>query len=238
MTLAHLDPDSGVSGDMLLGALLDAGLPLDELQEALDALGLPGLRVTATQELRAGTQATAAHVTAPPQSSQRHLTQILALIEESGLPPAVTSGAARTFTRLAEAEARVHHVPITEVHFHEVGAADALADVVGTVFGLHRLGVDRLTVGPVNVGSGTVRCAHGTLGVPAPATRELLAPWITFSAGPERELTTPTGAALATSLGTQVPCRPPMTVERVGIGAGGADPAGWPNVLRLTLGRP
>lgn len=235
MTLAFLDPFSGVSGDMFLGALLDAGLPPAELQDALDTLGLPGLRVTATGTRRAGLAGTWARVTCPADEPHRSLERVQALIAGTGLPPEVTEPAVRVFTRLAEAEARVHRVPLQDVHFHEVGAADALADVVGTAFGLHRLGIHELVVGPVNVGSGTARCAHGLLPVPAPATVELLAGWRCFSAGPALELTTPTGAALVTTLGRQVPTLPPMNVGRIGYGAGSADPPERPNLLRIVL---
>ena len=124
------------------------------------------------------------------------------------------------------------------MHFHEVGAADAIADVVGAVFGLRCLAVDALLVGPVNVGSGHVRCAHGLLPVPAPATAALLREWSTYAAGPRRELTTPTGAALVTTLARQAEALPEMHQKVTGCGAGGSDPRGWPNALRLTVGEP
>jgi uncharacterized protein (DUF111 family) len=148
----------------------------------------------------------------------------------------VKARAAAVFERLAVAEARVHSVAVDEVHFHEVGAADALADVVGSVAGLQLLGIEALLVGSINVGSGHVRCAHGVLSVPAPATLELLKGWTCHVAGPRRELTTPTGAALVTTIGIQVGGIPMMRRGTSGYGAGSSDPRGWPNVLRLVTG--
>ncbi|MHB0981331.1 MAG: nickel pincer cofactor biosynthesis protein LarC [Thermoleophilia bacterium] len=236
MSLAFLDPFSGVSGDMFLGALVDAGLPLSTLQEVLDTLGVGGLRVTSDGVLRSGIGAIKVEVECPPQHEHRHLSHLVSLIEASDLPDEVKGRAVAVFLRLADAEAAIHRIDPHRVHFHEVGAADAIADVVGTVFGLHHLGIDELLVGSVNLGSGMVQCAHGLLPVPAPATLSLLHGWTCRSAGPARELTTPTGAALVTTLGRQVTSFPTMTVGRVGYGAGGADPHGWPNLLRLTIG--
>ncbi len=238
MTIAYIDPFSGVSGDMLLGALLDNGLPLDELQAALDTLGVEGLRLGSVAERRSGIGATRATVDYPPQHEHRHLKHIVSLIEAASLPDAVKGRAVDVFLRLAEAEAEIHRIDPQRVHFHEVGAADAIADVVGTVFGFHYLGIEEILVGPVNVGAGLVHCEHGLLPVPAPAALALLTGWVCRSAGPTRELTTPTGAALVTTLGRQVESFPALRVKQVGYGAGGADPPGWPNVLRVVLGEP
>jgi uncharacterized protein (TIGR00299 family) protein len=238
MTLAFLDPYSGVSGDMLLGALVDSGLGVDALQQALTSLGVEGLRVTSNVVLRSGIGATKVEVEHPPQHEHRHLGHIVSLIEDSDLAGEVKERAVAVFLRLAEAEAAIHRIDVHQVHFHEAGAADAIADVVGTVFGLEQLGIDELLVGTVNVGAGMVHCAHGLLPVPAPATLSLLQGWDCCSAGPARELTTPTGAALVTTLGRHVPSLPAMTVGRVGYGAGGADPEGWPNLLRVVIGAP
>lgn len=236
MTTAYVDTFSGVSGDMLLGALVDAGLPLEELQSALDTLGIQGLRLSSTAERRSGIGATRVMVDYPPQHEHRHLKHIVSLIEAGSLPEDVKGRAVDVFLRLAEAEAQIHRIDPQRVHFHEVGAADAIADVVGTVFGFHRLGIEEILVGPVNVGSGLVQCEHGLLPVPAPATLALLTDWACHSAGPTRELTTPTGAALVTTLGRQVESFPAMSVKRTGYGAGGADTPGWPNVLRVVIG--
>lgn len=236
MTTAYVDTFSGVSGDMLLGALVDVGLPLEELQGALDTLGVQGLRLISTAERRSSIGATRVMVNYPPQHEHRHLKHIVSLIEAGGLAEEVKGRAVDVFLRLAEAEAQIHRIDPQRVHFHEVGAADAIADVVGTVFGFHHLGIEEILVGPVNVGAGLVRCEHGLLPAPAPATLALLAGWVCHSAGPVRELTTPTGAALLTTLGRQVESFPALRVRRVGYGAGGADTPGWPNVLRVVLG--
>jgi len=234
--VAFLDAFSGVSGDLFLGALVDAGIPVEDLQSSVDRLGIEGLRLTATRTSRSGIGATKVDVTYPVQHEHRHLRHIVTIIEPSSLPDAVKSGAIAVFLRLAEVEAAVHGVEVEQVHFHEVGAADAIADIVGSVAGVRRLGVDALLVGSINVGSGQVRCAHGLLPVPAPATLGLLNGWRCHAAGPARELTTPTGAALVTTLGRQVDAMPDLRVDLSGYGAGGSDPPGWSNVLRLIVG--
>ncbi|MBN2205241.1 MAG: LarC family nickel insertion protein [Thermoleophilia bacterium] len=236
MRVAYLDPCSGVSGDLLLGALVDVGVSVAVLQAAVDTLGVEGLRLSAATVLRHGVTATKVDVSYPDQHEHRRLSDIAAMIEAGGLPDGVRRRAIAVFTRLAEAEAAVHEVAVDEVRFHEVGAADALADVVGAVAGLDALAVARLLVGPVNLGSGRVTCAHGTLPVPAPATAGLLEGWSCYVAGPRRELTTPTGAALVTTLGDQVAVMPALRVERAGHGAADGDPPGWANVLRLVIG--
>lgn len=236
MRIGYLDPSSGVSGDLFLGALIDAGVPLAELQCLIDGLGIEGLALNSRVTRRNGVRAVKVDVTYPHQHVHRHLADILDIIESSPAPKPVKEDATRVFLRLAEVEAAVHGTAAEEVHFHEVGAADAIADVVGSVAGLHWLAVEELQVGPVNVGSGRVTCAHGVLPVPAPATYGLLTGWSCHAAGPARELTTPTGAALITTLGTQVDTVPALHVRAVGIGAGGSDPEGWSNVLRLVVG--
>lgn len=236
MTAAYVDAASGVSGDMFLGALVDAGVDPGVLQRAVDRLGVDGLRLTAVTTRRNGVAATKVDVTYPVQDEVRGLREVLAIIVASGLAPDVAAAATSVFRRLAAAEAVVHGVSVDEVHFHEVGAADALADVVGTAAGLHELGVTRLFVGSVNVGSGTVACEHGVLPVPAPATARLLEGWRTHVAGPARELTTPTGAALLTALGRQVAAPPRLRGLTRGRGAGRSDPPGWANLLRLVVG--
>jgi pyridinium-3,5-bisthiocarboxylic acid mononucleotide nickel chelatase len=234
--VAYLDPFSGVSGDLLLGALVDVGVPLEALQAAVDTLGVEALTLAAHQVRRNGIAATKVEVSFPPQHEHRRLREIVVMIGSSGLPPETIRQAVAVFTRLAEIEAAVHRVTPDEVHFHEVGAADALADVVGAVTGIRLLNVDDLLVGPVNVGSGRVKCAHGELPVPAPATLGLLEGWTCYTAGPRRELTTPTGAALVTTLGRQLETMPALRVEAAGYGAADSDPPGWPNVLRLIVG--
>lgn len=154
MTTAYVDAFSGVSGDMLLGALVDDGLSLEELQAALDTLGVQGLRLSSTAERRSGIGATRVIVDYPRQHEHRHLKHIVSLIEAGSLPEEVKGRAVDVFLRLAEAEAEIHRIDPQRVHFHEVGAADAIADVGGTVFGFHHLGIDEILVGPVNVGAG------------------------------------------------------------------------------------
>ncbi len=236
MRVAYLDAASGISGDLCLGALVAVGVPIEALQDAVTRLGVDGLRIAATRTTRGGVAATKVSVTYPVQREPRHLTRIVALISESSLADSVKAKATAVFERLAEAEAVVHGVGIDEVHFHEVGAADALADIIGSVVGLEMLHVEALLVGSINMGSGQVRCAHGLLPVPAPATSELLRGWTCHVAGPSRELTTPTGAALVTTLGLQVDSPPAIQVDRFGCGAGGSEHEGWANVLRLVVG--
>ena len=239
MRIAYLDCFSGISGDMLLGALIDAGVDADALSAELSKLGVEGWSLRAERVKRGGIAATKAHVDLAEQAQpHRRLPDILSLIETSTLHPADRQGAASVFRRLAAAEGRVHGVPADEIEFHEVGALDAIVDVVGGVIGLRLLGVEALYCSPLPAGGGTVRSAHGEIPVPAPATIELIAQAgapVAGSAGDRpMEMVTPTGAALVTTLARFE--RPPMRVERVAYGAGGRDPQGWPNALRLWLG--
>ncbi|MEX2246953.1 MAG: nickel pincer cofactor biosynthesis protein LarC [Dehalococcoidia bacterium] len=237
--IAYLDCFSGISGDMLLGALLDAGLDLDALRDELQRLGVAGWSLRAERVSRGGIAATRAHVElAEAPQPHRRLPDILTLLERSSLDATDRARASAIFRRLAAAEARVHGVPADEIDFHEVGALDAIVDITGAVAGLRLLGIDRLTCSPLPAGGGTVRTAHGELPVPAPATLELLAsagaPIAASSADRPMELVTPTGAAIVCELTTFE--RPPMRVTSVGCGAGGRDPAGWPNLLRIWVG--
>ena len=235
--VAYVDCPSGASGDMILGALLDAGLPLDELQEALRALPLAGYTITAERVRRGALAATQARVrTTGEQQPARHLSDVLAIVQAAGLPAPVRERATRVFNRLAEAEARVHGITPEQVHFHEVGAVDAIVDVVGACLGLHLLGVREVYASPLPLGRGRVRSAHGTLPLPAPAVLELLAlagaPTVPHAASVE--LVTPTGAAILTTLARFE--QPPLRLSRIGYGAGTREePA--PNVLRLWLGQ-
>ena len=239
--IGWLDCSAGVSGDMLLGALVDAGVPLAVLQEQVDRLGL-GVQLTAEQTTRAALGATKVHVTVDgadaeqAPSPHRSWAEVRALLDRLDDPVRTTAHA--VFRRLAEAEAAVHRVAVADLHFHEVGAVDALADVVGVVSGFHHLALRRLTCGPVALGTGSARTAHGTLPVPTPAVLALLegAPVTTGPA--EFESTTPTGAALLAALADDWGDLPPMTVRRTAVGAGGRDPEGHPNVTRLVLGEP
>ena len=235
-TIAYLDCPSGVSGDMLLGALLDAGVALDDLRALLGGLPLEGYTLEAAPVVRGALGATHARVVpAHEEHAHRHLSDVLAIIERGELPERVKRDASDVFRRLAAAEARVHRVEVEDVHFHEVGAVDAIVDIVGVCAGLHLLGVEELYCSPLPLGRGQAAMAHGTLPLPAPAVLELLgasgAPTVPHAA--TTELVTPTGAALVTTLARFA--QPPLRLTRVGYGAGTrAEPA--PNLLRLWLG--
>ena len=233
--LCYLDAFSGISGDMLVGALADAGADQAALIDALSSLET-GAVLSFEKVKRCGIGATKFHVAIAETHAHRHLTQILQLIERASLPGRAKQNAAAVFQRLGEAEAAVHQMPIERVHFHEVGAADSIADIVGACVAFELLGVTAIVSSPLNVGSGTAQTAHGTLPVPAPATAALLAGKPVYSEGPAMELTTPTGAALAATLARGFGVLPPMKIARTGYGAGSRDFPGRANVLRVILG--
>ena len=236
--IAYLDCYSGISGDMTLGALLDAGLALDELKEAVGRLPVDGYELTAERIVSKGISGTRVTVRVDEAGQpHRHLADVLEIIEAADLPEAVRVRAGDVFRRLAEAEARIHGEPVERVHFHEVGGVDAIVDVLGAVWGLDRLGVERVYVSALPTGGGKVGSAHGPIPVPAPAMLELArlvgAPLVPSTV--EAELVTPTGAALATTLGEFR--QPPMRVGAVGYGFGRKE-LPWANALRLWLGEP
>jgi hypothetical protein len=233
----YLDAFSGISGDMLVGALADAGADRNAITGAIAALEI-GAAVSFEKVKRRGIAATKFHVAVEHQHAHRHLSHIVKIIEKAALPARAVQNALAVFRRLGEAEAEVHQVPIEKVHFHEVGAADSIADIVGACLAFDLLGVDRIACSPVNVGSGTVKTEHGILPVPAPATARLLTGVPIYARGPELELTTPTGAAVAVTLAESFGVLPPMTVSRTGFGAGGHDFEEHANVLRVILGEP
>ncbi len=238
MTIGWLDLSAGASGDMLLGALVDAGVPLDVPAAAVAALPVERVRLVTEQVTRHGLGATRVHVHAPESSTHRTWDDVRALLLDAALPAGVRDGALAVFERLARAEGRVHRVAPEEVHFHEVGALDALADVVGVVAGFEHLGLTRLHASAVTLGSGSARGAHGVVPIPGPAVLELLA-GVPVVAGPvASEMCTPTGAALLAARVDAWGPLPPVVVARVGTGAGGRDPAALPNVVRLVLGEP
>ena len=235
MRVAHFDCFSGISGDMTLAALLDAGVDADAIRRGLDSLGLP-IKLTFSQKRRCGIAGTHVQIEAPAETTDRHLPEIEALINRSALSGAQKDLAIRIFRRLGEAEARVHGIPIERVHFHEVGALDSIADIVGSAIGLDLLGVERFTSRSVPPGSGTVKCEHGLMPVPAPATAMLLQ-GVPLAAVPVTgEMTTPTGAAILTAVVNEWTEQPAMTVAKIGHGAGTKDFPDWPNVLRLLVG--
>ena len=233
---AWVDATAGVAGDMLLAALLDAGADLQRVTGMIDAVVPGAVRVTLGEVTRAGLRAAKVDVdlvaTDVPHRTWRTIRDLLS---NSVLPPAVRDNALSVFARLAEAEGRVHGIPAETVHFHEVGALDAIADVVGVCAALHDLAVDRVTGGEAALGSGRVRSAHGVLPVPAPAVIELARGW-QVRAGGNGELATPTGMALLTGLSEECAALPPMRVQGIGVGAGTRDTPGAPNVVRVVLG--
>ena len=238
MKIAYFDCFSGASGDMILGALLDAGLTIDCLREEIAKLHLSHYELDVEKVVKKGIGGSQAHVIIDQDHHDhhhRHLSHIRDIIDNSDLNASVKEKSMAIFVRLAEAEARVHRSSLESVHFHEVGAMDAIIDVVGGVIGLTSLGIDNVFCSPLHVGSGTVECAHGTLPVPAPATAELIKGKPVYSTGVKGELLTPTGAAILTTLSSGFGPMPAMTVEHLGYGAGTADP-GMPNLLRVVIG--
>jgi len=240
--VAYFDCFSGCSGDMFLGALVDAGLPLEMLEKRLNSLAVHGYKLSAEQVKRSAITATKFTVTMDETESQpeRSLKDIVTLIGASKLPEKVKNTASTIFQRLGEVESRIHGTPLEKVHFHEVGAVDSIIDIVGVAFGLDALKIERFYSSPLPSGSGRISAAHGILPVPAPATLELLAmsnaPIVDFpkQSHPQCELVTPTGAAIVTTLAKFG--RPSMTVEKVGYGAGTRDFEAWPNIMRIWIG--
>ena len=236
MKLAYFDCFSGISGDMTLGALLDAGCDLAQLRAELRGLQVPGLDLSAEKIWKNGMAATCVHVKTEDQQRHRPLSAILQILRDSNLASPVRDRASAIFQKLGEAEARVHDLPIEKIHFHEVGAVDAMVDIVGACIGFHALAIEKFACSPLNVGGGTVKMAHGVLPVPAPATANLLQGKPTYSNGVQRELVTPTGAAIVATLCDSFGPQPPMRVSAIGYGAGVAELEGQPNVLRIMIG--
>jgi pyridinium-3,5-bisthiocarboxylic acid mononucleotide nickel chelatase len=272
MRIAYLDCFAGIAGDMFLGALIDAGVPFDVLQQATAALNVnASLKIEKVN--RSGISATKVHVlenghlaeqiyTRQPEQQHQHktgqphshehthehvhddrphthgrsLTAIRTLIQAAPLAEPVKQTAIRTFELLGASEAKIHNVPIDDIHFHEVGAVDAIVDIVATSAGIHHLNIGAWHCSPINVGSGTVVCAHGTFPVPAPATADLLRGMLTYSAHVEKELVTPTGAAILRMLSPVFGPQPAMRVESIGYGAGTRNSKDFPNVVRLSIG--
>ncbi len=234
--VVYFDCASGAAGDMLLGAGVDLGLPVETLRDELARLPLAGYRLDAERVTRAGLAATQVHVVPDaPETKHRHLRDVIELLDRSTLEGAIKEKAAALFRRLAEAEAAVHATTPERVHFHEVGAIDSIVDIVGGVLVLGWLGPARFVSSPINLGTGTVTMSHGTFPVPPPATARLVAGVPVYGEG-EGELCTPTGALLVTGHATEYGPLPPLRIEKTGHGAGSRDTKGRPNVLRLILG--
>ena len=255
-TLLYFDPFNGISGDMILGALVDLGLPMEHLRDELGKLKVTGYNLQAEQVERQGIPGMNVQVELSSSQDHHHdhdhhhhhdhgkghthergFTEIRSLIAESGLDPWVKEWATAIFRRLGEAEAKVHQTLIEDVHFHEVGAVDSIVDIVGACIGFHYFGVERFYTGPLNLGGGTVTFSHGTWPVPTPATAELVKGFPVFVADVAAELTTPTGAAIVTTF-AEKDSRPPVSrYDEFGFGAGDAQFEQMPNMLRLFLGR-
>jgi pyridinium-3,5-bisthiocarboxylic acid mononucleotide nickel chelatase len=233
--VAHFDCFSGISGDMTLAALLDAGVPAEPVRAGIASLGLP-IELEIAKVRKGGFAATQVFITAPEEHEHRFLADVEAILARGSLSDRQRALALRIFRRLAEAEAAAHGLPLDKVHFHEVGALDSLADIAGAAIALDLLGVERFTSSPVPTGSGTVRCAHGLMPIPAPGTAELLKGVPLRASSIRAELTTPTGAAILTSVVSAYVEQPEMTIERIGHGAGRREFEEQPNLLRLFVG--
>ncbi|GAB4390908.1 MAG: nickel pincer cofactor biosynthesis protein LarC [Thermodesulfovibrionales bacterium] len=236
MKTAYLDCFSGISGDMCLGALLDAGVPARHLRKELEKLPVKGIRISARTVARAGLRATQVRVGGPSRPPLRRLRDVASVIRKSALSPEIKARGLAIFETLFEAEARAHGQDARLTHLHELGAVDCMVDVMGTLICLERLGVGRVLASPVNLGWGEVETAHGTYPVPAPATAEILRGAPVYSSGTPYELTTPTGAAILRGTAEGFCGLPLMSVEAAGLGAGATDVPGRPNVLRVFIG--
>lgn len=236
MRTLYFDCFAGASGDMILGALVGVGVEPRRLVEQLALLDVTGYEVEFSEVDRSGISATRAHVRTAHEHAHRHLADILKIIYESRLSVGVKDRSALIFSRLAEAEARVHNQPIDSIHFHEVGALDAIIDVVGAAIGFEALGVERFVSSALHVGSGMVEMAHGRFPVPPPAVVELLKDAPVYSSDIVGELVTPTGAAIISAVCREYGTLPEMKIERTGYGAGSREYERFPNALRLMLG--
>jgi uncharacterized protein (TIGR00299 family) protein len=236
MPEAYFDCYSGISGDMTLGALVDLGVPILELQRALDQLHVPDLKLESRRIKRCGIGATHVTVHSDEKQPHRHFSHVKSIIEESGFSPSVKQRAIEAFHKIAVAEASVHETTVERIHFHEVGAVDAIADITGAMWCLEELGISNVLASQVAVGSGTVRAAHGEMPVPAPATALLLKNVPVTTGSMPGELTTPTGAAILTTICSRFGSIEGFSPEKVGYGAGTREAPGHTNYLRIILG--
>lgn len=236
MKIAYFDCMSGISGDMCLGALVDAGVPFEALDQAIQSLGLPNVNLQRDAVQRHGFRATKIHVRHKPEHAHRHLHDIEAIIDQSELSGTQQRTAKRIFEQLAKAEAKVHGTTPDKVHFHEVGAVDSIADICGVAVGLDLLEADRIECSPIPTGTGFIQIAHGRVSVPAPATADLLTGIPLAHSDVKAELTTPTGAAIVSTMADRFGSLPEMRIARIGYGAGDRDLESQANVLRLIVG--
>lgn len=243
MKIAYFDIFSGISGNMVLGALLDAGLEFDVLKEELSKLDLTGYQLQVEKTVKNGVSSTYLNVELEKDNHHhddhdhhgRHLAEIEKIIVDSDLAAPVKEMSSRIFRRLAKAEAKIHNKDPEQVHFHEVGAVDAIVDIVGAAVGIHKLGIEQVIASRIHTGTGFVDCAHGRIPIPAPATLELLQNAPVYSTGIESELVTPTGAAIITTLADEFSSLPLMQIKSIGYGAGSRD-LEIPNLLRVSIG--
>jgi uncharacterized protein (TIGR00299 family) protein len=237
MKIAVFDPFCGASGNMILGALIDAGADQSSLNKMLSKLNLNGWKITTETVSKKSLRGTYVEVQVPPETESRRLRDIEKLIRTANLPQSVVEKSLESFQKLAEAEAEAHGISVNEVHFHETGAMDAIIDIVGSFCCFHLLGIDRVFSSPIATGTGTVTCAHGVLPVPSPATLSLLKGIPTYPSGIRSELTTPTGATILVTAVESWNTPPPMIPVSSGMGAGKFD-LERPNLLRVTIGTP
>lgn len=238
MKIAYFDCFSGISGDMVLGALVDLGVPVDVIQAGIDSMGLSHVKISAEVVKKAGFRAVKVHIDHPPEHAHRHLHHIEAMIDQGDALTAEAKALARkVFLLIGQAEAKMHNTTIQKVHFHEVGAIDSIADIVGAAIGFDFLGIQRFEASAVPTGCGSVKIAHGLVSIPAPATAELLCGVPLAPCNIEKELTTPTGAAILKATVDRFGPLPSMRLDAVGYGAGTIDLPGQANVLRIALGQ-
>ena len=238
MKIAYFDCFSGASGDMILGSMIDAGLSSQRLREELKRVSMPSVGLNVRKVVKGGISATRVVVVGRKEERfHRNLNEMVKILERSHLDSEVKKKSIKVFQGIASVEAKIHRKREEDIHFHEVGGLDSIVDIVGSIWGLRQLGIDDLYVSKVNVGTGFVKCEHGILPVPAPASLALMKGKPIYSSGVETELLTPTGAALLTSLGSHFGQMPPMKVEKIGYGAGRTE-LPHPNVLRLLIGTP
>jgi len=236
MRIAYFDCFSGASGDMILGSMIDAGLNPRLLRKELNKLHLPSVQIKIRKVLKNGVAGTQVRVEGKGEKRHhRNLKEMLRVIDRSSLEPEIKEKSREIFKRIASVEAKIHKELVEEIHFHEIGGLDSVVDIVGAIWGLREMGIEKVYVSKVNVGTGFVESAHGILPIPAPASLSLMKGRPIYSTGVERELLTPTGAALLTSLGSEFGPMPPLKVEKIGYGAG-RDDLPHPNLLRLIIG--
>jgi uncharacterized protein (TIGR00299 family) protein len=237
MTIAYFDCFSGIAGDMILGALIDVGVDVTFLQNELKKLPLTGYDISVKSVECNHIAATDVTVTVTEDQHHRSLSDIIDLLKRSTLAPEVKKHSQSIFYNLGKAEAKIHNIDVEKVHFHEVGAVDSIIDIVGSVIGITKLGIEKIYCSPLPLGHGFVSCDHGILPLPAPATVELLKGIPVYSVDRKQELVTPTGAAIIATLAQNFGEMPPMKITKIGYGSGKI-PSEYPNVLRVFLGEP